>query len=400
MSRLVRFVDNANVPSEIILRMLRTPYDSIYIFTNSEIKSLGLTRPLKLAGTDGPPLSTIIRRPLTIGVAGPMSGQYRGWGKLLKDSVNLALESFIDDNRITPESIKLIVGDDKCGTEEAIDVAKYFSKNNVDIVIGHFCSNSSIAASRIYNESKIIQISPASGSPDFTDNFVGNGVFRIAGRDDRQTETSGLFLVEKFAGQNVAFIDDGSAYGKMISDQTRAIFEASGGQPVFIKTIDFSRDSISDTVSILDEKSTNLVFFGGYGEDAETLLIEMRKNQVGATFMGVDALLDGKFKTKAHSLVRGTLMTFHPDFRYYSGAQDYYEYVKREGLTSNVYPFHVHAALTVWLDAIVEAKSLEFDDVVQSIHENRFSTILGDIYLSGQKVALYIHCLPSPIIRL
>ena len=50
-----------------------------------------------------------------------------------------------------------------------------------------------IPASKVYTEEGIIQVSPASTNPAFTDKG-GPNVFRVCGRDDQQGEVAGNFL--------------------------------------------------------------------------------------------------------------------------------------------------------------------------------------------------------------
>ena len=89
------------------------------------------------------------------------------------------------------------------------------------LVAGHFCSGSSIPASAVYTESSIIQISPASTNPKFTDERPGKGTLRVCGRDDQQGAVAGAFLAKNFADKKIAIIDDKSAYGKGLADETR-----------------------------------------------------------------------------------------------------------------------------------------------------------------------------------
>jgi branched-chain amino acid transport system substrate-binding protein len=53
-------------------------------------------------------------------------------------------------------------------------------------------------------------------------------IFRIiAGRDDQQGLVAGTFLAEHFKGRKIAVVDDKSAYGKGLADESR---EGDGSQ--------------------------------------------------------------------------------------------------------------------------------------------------------------------------
>ena len=62
-----------------------------------------------------------------------------------------------------------MIGDDACDPKQATAVANKMVSDKVVFVAGHFCSGSSIPASDIYKEGKILQITPASTNPKLTD---------------------------------------------------------------------------------------------------------------------------------------------------------------------------------------------------------------------------------------
>ena len=93
---------------------------------------------------------------------------------------------------------------------------------------GHFCSGSSIPASDVYKEDGILQISPASTNPKLTERGQWNTVPRLrprrpAGRDRRR------LLAQALQGQ-VAIVDDKSAYGKGLADETKKAINKGGMQ--------------------------------------------------------------------------------------------------------------------------------------------------------------------------
>ena len=71
---------------------------------------------------------------------------------------------------------------------------------------GHFCSGSSIPASAVYDEEGILQISPASTNPKFTDERPGPGIYRVCGRDDQQGMVAGAFLAKNFKDKKIAIL--------------------------------------------------------------------------------------------------------------------------------------------------------------------------------------------------
>ncbi len=125
------------------------------------------------------------------------------------------------------KKLKVEVGDDACDPKQARAVAEKLAGMKLPVVIGHFCSSSSIPASEVYAESGVLQITPASTNPTFTENKRWN-TFRVCGRDDQQGAVAGDFIVKNFKGKKVAILHDKSTYGKGLADETKKALNKAG----------------------------------------------------------------------------------------------------------------------------------------------------------------------------
>ena len=67
-------------------------------------------------------------------------------------------------------------------------------------VFGHYCSSSSIPASDAYLDGGVLQITPASTNPLFTERGMWN-TFRTCGRDDQQGTIAGDYIAKTYQGQ-------------------------------------------------------------------------------------------------------------------------------------------------------------------------------------------------------
>src|SRR5690606_33942079 len=96
---------------------------------------------------------------ITIGIAGPMTGQYAAFGAQFRNGAELAIADINAAGGVLGRQLKLEVGDDACDPKQARNVAEKLASMKVPVVIGHFCSSSSIPASEPYLESNVLQIS-------------------------------------------------------------------------------------------------------------------------------------------------------------------------------------------------------------------------------------------------
>ncbi|MBZ0216779.1 MAG: branched-chain amino acid ABC transporter substrate-binding protein, partial [Fimbriimonadaceae bacterium] len=164
---------------------------------------------------------------ITIGMAGPITGQYAAFGEQLKRGAELVVADINAAGGVNGEKLVLEIGDDACDPKQAVAVANQMVSKGIKVMAGHFCSGSSIPASQVYAEEGILMISPASTNPVFTEGGLWN-THRVCGRDDAQGIVAGNFLAKNYAGKKIAIIDDKSPYGKGLADETRKSLNAAG----------------------------------------------------------------------------------------------------------------------------------------------------------------------------
>ncbi|MET4118014.1 ABC-type branched-subunit amino acid transport system substrate-binding protein [Bradyrhizobium sp. JR1.5] len=97
-----------------------------------------------------------------IAVAGPMMEITAALVAQIRDGASAAVDS-INASRLLPDTkLALRTSDDAWDPKQAVAVANRFTTDGIKLVFGHFCSSSSIPASDIYAEAKVLQISPGS----------------------------------------------------------------------------------------------------------------------------------------------------------------------------------------------------------------------------------------------
>src|SRR4030095_10289008 len=96
---------------------------------------------------------------IAIATVGPITGQYAIFGDQMKRGAEMAVKDLNAKGGVLGEQLTLEVGDDACDPKRAVAVANQMVNDGVVFVAGHFCSGSSIPASKVYNEEGILQIS-------------------------------------------------------------------------------------------------------------------------------------------------------------------------------------------------------------------------------------------------
>ncbi|MBO0905270.1 branched-chain amino acid ABC transporter substrate-binding protein [Jiella sonneratiae] len=316
---------------------------------------------------------------ITIGVAGPMTGQYASFGEQLKIGAEQAVADINAKGGVNGEMLKLSVGDDACDPKQAVAVANNFASEGVPFVAGHFCSGSSIPASQVYADEQIVQISPASTNPDFTDKRPGDGVFRVCGRDDQQGEVAGNYIAKNFPDAKVAIINDKTAYGKGLADQTQKYYEQAGGKPVLVEAYTAGEKDYTSLVTKMKQAGVDLVYIGGYHTEAGLMARQMREQGMKTTIMSGDALVTDEYWAITGDAGEGTLMTFSPDPRKNEEAKPVVDELNKKGQTAEGYVLYTYAAIQAWAQAAEKAGSTDYDAVVKALDDGTFDTVIGSL---------------------
>ena len=145
----------------------------------------------------------------------------------MKNGAEAAVADINAAGGVMGKKLKLEVGDDACDPKQARSVAEKFASQKVPFVAGHYCSSSSIPASEAYADGGVLQITPASTNPTFTERNLWN-TFRVCGRDDQQGEVAGDYIAKTFKGKNVAILHDKTTYGKGLADETKKAVNKGG----------------------------------------------------------------------------------------------------------------------------------------------------------------------------
>jgi branched-chain amino acid transport system substrate-binding protein len=317
--------------------------------------------------------------PIKIVLQGPITGSEATFGAQMKAGAEAAVKDINASGGLLGRQIEVAIEDDKCDGTESTSVANRVAGSGAVFVAGSFCSGASIPASAVYAESKIVQISPASTNPKFTDQRPGPGVYRVCGRDDQQGPTAAQYILKNYAGKNIAFLNDKSPYGEGLAIEAQKAFEAGGGKPVLVDSFNKGDTDFSALVSKLKQANVDLVYAGTYHTEAGNLVKQLRQQGVQAPVMAGDALVAAEFWTIAGTAGEGTLMTFSPDPAKDPGNAEIVKKFDAAGQKAEGYVLYTYAAIQAWADAVKTAGSTDYDGVVKALNDGKFKTVIGDI---------------------
>ncbi len=189
---------------------------------------------------------------IKIGVAQPLSGPLSALGKDLLNGVQLAVNELnkanfsIEGKRVTLEVMSV---DDKADAATGKAVAQQLVDAGVVAVIGHLNSGVSIEAAPIYAAAGIAQIA-ISTNPKFTQ-LGHETTFRMVANDNLQARAIGSFASSQFGDVRFAALDDGTPYGKGLTDGAVEQLKAEKREVVL-------RQSFDDKTVAFDELAAKI----------------------------------------------------------------------------------------------------------------------------------------------
>lgn len=321
---------------------------------------------------------------ITIASIGPMTGSQASFGAQMKLGSEMAVADINAAGGVLGKKLKLLIEDDACDPKQAVAGANKLAASRVKLAAGHFCSSSSIPASKVYAEEGIVQISPASTSPVLTDDRAGPNVFRVCGRDDKQGGVAGAYIAGNFKDKNVAILHDRSAYGKGLADETRKAMLAGGKQDALYEAYTAGDKDFSALVSKMKAAAIEVVFLGGYHTEGGLIVRQMREQGMNAVLIGGDALVTKQFWDITGAAGEGTLMTFPPDPRKLDTASDVVKRFQAKGIDPEGYVLYSYAAIQAWAKAASAANSVDAKPVIAKLNELEHDTVLGKFRFDGK----------------
>ncbi len=316
---------------------------------------------------------------IRVATVGPMTGEYAAIGVQMKAGAEQAVADINKAGGVNGQQLVLEVGDDACDPKQAVSVANQMASRKVAVVAGHYCSGSSIPASKVYGEEGVLQISPASTNPKYTDEGSWN-TFRVCGRDDQQGALAGKFLADKFKGKKIAIIHDNSAYGKGLADETKKAMNTAGTTETLYTAYVAGERDYSALISRMKQAGIEVIYVGGYHTATGLIARQAKEQGMNVTMVGGDALVTNEFWQISGPAGEGTVMTFPPDPRKSAGAAPIVAEFKAKNFDPEGYTLYTYAALQIWAEAAKKANSVDGKKVADVMHAGQpFNSVLGDI---------------------
>ncbi len=334
---------------------------------------------LATAGVMALTLAGAAQAQIKIASAGPMTGEYASFGAQLKNGAEQAVADINKAGGVLGQQLQLNIGDDACDPRQAVSVANQFASQGDKLVVGHFCSGSSIPASKVYAEEGILEISPASTNPDYTDKGSWN-TFRLCGRDDQQGQVAGDYIAAHYKDAKIAVLNDNTAYGKGLAVETMKEMALKGVKPTFDTAYTPGEKDYSALVSRMKAANISVIYIGGYHTEAGLIIRQAKEQGMSPTLISGDALVTKEFWQISGPAGEGTMMTFAPDLEKRPGAAAVVKEFKDKSIDPEGYTLYSYASVQIWAEAAKKAGTVDPKKVAAVLKsDGPWQSIIGPI---------------------
>lgn len=250
---------------------------------------------------------------LTIGVTGPLTGDYAQYGLAVKYGAELAVAEINDDGGINGMKIKFLIEDDVATPEGAQNGYNTLIDKGMKVSLGGVTSNSCAAFLGEAEKDNMFMLTPSATAVEAID---GDNAFRVCFSDPAQGTVSADYIANNKIASKVAVIYDSSnAYSAGIYEKFNAEAKVKGLQVVAVESFtDTTNTDFSAQIQAVKASGAELLFLPIYYSEASLILSQAKTAGLEVLYFGCDGLdgilsMDNFDKTLAENVMLLTPFT-------------------------------------------------------------------------------------------
>ncbi|SOD87309.1 branched-chain amino acid ABC transporter substrate-binding protein [Streptomyces sp. Ag109_G2-15] len=255
---------------------------------------------------------------VTIGVDAPLTGDLSALGLGIRNSVDLAAKQANKKNYVKGITFKVEALDDQAQPSSGqTNATKFVGESGVLGVVGPL--NSSVAQSmqKVFDDAKLVEVSPANTSPDLTQgpdwrtskSRTYKSYFRTATTDAIQGPFAAQYVYNKAKKTKAFVIDDKKTYGAGLAGTFTDEFKKLGGKIVGTEHINPDTKDFSAVATKVKNSGAQVVYYGGEYPQAGPLSKQIKAAGAKIPLVGGDGIYADDFIKLAGASGTGDLAT-------------------------------------------------------------------------------------------
>ncbi|WP_086381932.1 branched-chain amino acid ABC transporter substrate-binding protein [Caballeronia sordidicola] len=329
------------------------------------------------------PINSFSAETIKIGFAAPLTGALANFGKGQQNGALLAVEDInkiglmVDGKRVV---LELDSQDDAADPRTATQVAQRLVDDDVVAVVGHMLSGTSIAASKIYSEASVAEISPSATNPAFTTQGLKT-TFRLVATDLQQGPALAEFAYQSLHAKTVAIVDDSTAYGKGLADQFEKSAKATGLTVISHDAVNEHTTDFRAILTTIKGERAGVIMYAGADATGGPFAKQAAQLAIRSKIIGGDGICSEKLPELAGPAVDNVTCSeaAMPVEKLPGGSAFLANFQKRFDEPIQLYAAQSYDAVHIIVDAMKRAKSVERAKLLAELPSTAYEGVIGPI---------------------
>jgi branched-chain amino acid transport system substrate-binding protein len=315
---------------------------------------------------------------LKIGISVPLSGTAAGIARQFVAGARLAVRELAPNGEV-----ELVIADDGCDEDLGQLAGQDLMASNVAIVTGLLCNGAARAVAEEMFPSRIPVIAAGARSNQLMIDAANEGwnLWRLAPGDDFAAQATFRILSGRWQDLPMGLVDDGTIYGRTLSDELGALLQEAGRPVQFTDTIRPAQSTHASMIRRMRQSGVSAVFVAASAEDIALIWESARELKAGFEVAGGETLALLPWQEDAGRTADGLLAIIQPQ------PEDLpaYDLLSRQMKNANIEPeanvFLGYAAIELSMAALRRTP----EETTKALDETVFRTVLGNIDFDAQR---------------
>ncbi len=218
----------------------------------------------------------------------PLTGQMASAGKSMDNGFKMALADFEKAGTFKDAKFVIQCEDDQNRADDGINIArKFIEDKSIVLVLGSWSSTVTLAAGAVYNEAKLVNMTPISSHPDITK--VGPYVFRQSVIQSKEGAANAEYMA-KLGAKKIAMLSLPNDYGRANLALTKAAFIAKGGTVVFEEFVRPDAQDFRQVIQKAMREQPDMIYLGMFAPQSSLVVKQIKQLGITTPIFGASAL--------------------------------------------------------------------------------------------------------------
>ena len=309
----------------------------------------------------------------TIAISVPRSGDFAEIGRQFEIGATLAMEKL-------GEGHALFVADDGCDLDQSMLAAQDIKSIKPAIVTGMLCNTTAVTIADELREDKIPLLVAGARSIRLIkdrDREEWN-LWRMSPGDDAPAETIAAYIADNLKDTAFALVDDGTIYGRSLTDAIRLRLNDTGMKPQFADTFRAAQSTQSGMLRRLQRSGVEFAFVASATpEDLITVAKDHKSLGIQNKLVLSEQLASLPYLEEAGLVNEGIMIVMQPRHEENPALATL---LKERNIKPSKAVYDGYAAIEVAISALAESA----EATSQNLENKRFDSVLGPVKFDKQ----------------